>query len=406
MRDSKNSIKETNKLNTIAQYLLIMVVIFITANSLIFITDEFVFIYFVFLTGLFVYKKKKINPVLPYIIIFWILINFFSFIHNKTAFNNYMFIGSIIKLIYPFLLLKIIGPSFFEKLERIIYFLTLISLPIFLLQLIFPNFFISASTYLNIFTKQEFQNLGAWNIGFFNFLPLAQNRNCGFMWEPGAFAFMISIAFVINANTQGFILNNRFVVYLLALISTLSTMGYISLIIIIIMYIIHSKKWITSLLIIPLAILYFQYVIEFDFMAPKINQYISGIDKEYYSDEADYSRVNRFGYFVYAVEQASHWPFGYGIFNSAKSSTGDSLDLNGVGTFSKILIFWGWLGFIFFIFTISKFCRSIQIKKNNLLVLGSTLVIIIAFFSNPFEKSPILFSMIYYPFIFRKISRI
>ena len=297
MNNSEYYHKKLRGLDLRFQYVLLLIVISITANGFSFITDEFIFAFFVALTILFFYNKKKLSPIILYLLAFWILINFLSYLHNRTTFDSYMFIGSVVKLIYPFLLIKLIGPGVFKKLERIIYILTLISLPLYLLQLLLPTIFISLSAYLDLVTRQEVRELGAWHIGFFNFLPIAIDRNSGFMWEPGAFAFMISLAFVIHFNTKGFILNNKFFVYTIALISTLSTMGYISLTIILIIYVIHSKSWIISILFIPLTIFYFQYVIDLDFMIPKINRYVLGIDKEILTGEEDYFKVNRFAYF-------------------------------------------------------------------------------------------------------------
>jgi hypothetical protein len=101
-------------------------------------------------------------------------------------------------------------------------------------------------------------------------------RNCGFAWEPGAFAVYICLALFINL----FIANKeknsslRFWVLTAALISTQSTTGYIIFMLIMTFYVIN-KKLPVALMLLPIAIAIIITVSSLPFMKNKVIELIS-----------------------------------------------------------------------------------------------------------------------------------
>jgi hypothetical protein len=63
-------------------------------------------------------------------------------------------------------------------------------------------------------------------------VPIHEFRNCGFMWEPGAFVTVLLLTFYINLFYLGEPLTaRRNVIFLLAIMTTQSTMGILGLLI-------------------------------------------------------------------------------------------------------------------------------------------------------------------------------
>jgi hypothetical protein len=108
-------------------------------------------------------------------------------------------------------------------------------------------------------------------------------RNCGFVWEPGAFAVYLCLAILINlffikSDTKG---KNRLWILLVALISTLSTTGYIIFVVIILYYLLN-KKLNLIILLLPFAVIAIVYLSSLPFMSKKVIELIDetkGIDQ-------------------------------------------------------------------------------------------------------------------------------
>ncbi len=392
-------------LPTIKENFLILLIILITANASTVSTDNFLLLVLIIAFLSFVYKGYSLDPIIIYVLIVWIIINCFAYLINETPFRWYTFFGFSSKMIYPYLLLKLIGPNFPFKLERIIYILTLISLPFFFLEVSLPGFFNNLSPYLNFFTQEEQQHANGWYIFIFMHSGWSEYRNCGFMWEPGAFAFMILLGMTIRFMKYGRIKIDKYIIiYILALLTTISTMGYLALFIIIMAFAIQKKKLLLLPLLLPLLIPIFIEILKLDFLLPKIATYFDQLDVMYTPDNTTYLKVNRFSYMLLAINQSLTWPFGFGIVQNKDVLKEYSSDVLGVSTLANILIYWGWLGITVFFYAISKFYSKIQFQKNNILLGSSIIALTIAFFSNPLEKSPILFILIFYPFVYRRLK--
>jgi hypothetical protein len=108
-------------------------------------------------------------------------------------------------------------------------------------------------------------------------------RNCGFAWEPGAFAVYLCLAILINlffikSGEKG---KSRFWILLAALLSTLSTTGYLIFIVIILYYLLN-KKMNLIILLFPFAIISLVYLSSLPFMSKKVIELIDetkGVDQ-------------------------------------------------------------------------------------------------------------------------------
>jgi uncharacterized membrane protein YccF (DUF307 family) len=305
-------------------------------------------------------------------------------------------------MLYPYFIVKNIGGTFFEKLERVIYILTFISLPLFALQMLFPDFINIFNPVLRHITSDEMITDRGWYGIIFRINGSAPDRNSGFMWEPGAFAFMLLLALIYRILRFGLKISSKNLVYIIALFTTFSTMAYIGITILLFTYTFNSNRIGIAFLTVPLAVIYICLVKDLDFMLPKINNYIITLGHSFIPSGQSYLKVNRLAFVSFTIRQSVLWPFGYGIVPSKYMySEYNKTMLDGVGTIAKLLLYWGWFGLTFFIAAIYKYLKSLQLKTDRKLLIISVVILIVALFSNPFEKSPILYSIVFYPFIFK-----
>lgn len=189
----------------------------------------------------------------------------------------------------------------------------------------------------------------------YNHLP---PRNCGFAWEPGAFAVYLCLAIYINLffsksnNSQ----RRRLIVFLIALLSTQSTTGFVILILIGLFYFVNTNLN-TIILVLPFFVVGMVFVFSLPFMTEKILRLVDNVQNVDLVIEAGYGRETtitpqRFESFFIAIKDFYLNPI-LGTGGIAGESWTDKLGVNvtaisGIGTF---LADYGLVGFIFFIIT-------------------------------------------------------
>ena len=396
------SVSNKNNINYSFFYenILYFFIIVLAAQSANFLESRnFLIISFFYSLILFVLKKNSIDKPIIFIIVLWILINFISFVcfDNIARVSSITFLSLTSKLLMPYFIIKVLKQRFIIKIENIIFYLTLISLPIFLFQLYNTDFFYEISSSLNRFTIEEQKEIGGWYIGFYMFNGWAIERNSGFMWEPGAFAFIVFLAILIRLSINNFKFDFRIFVYSLAIISTFSTMGYIVLFILILAYLVNIKNYISFFFIPIIFVVSLETIANLDFMKPKIEEYYENID--FMIDDDNYIKMNRFGILTFVSEESFKWPIGYGVFYNTPAIKKYNKPVLGANTYSDILLRWGWLGIIIFIFASIKFIKvffpNVNILTKNLLIIA----FLVSVFSNNLLSNPLFLILLYYPYI-------
>lgn len=388
--------------NGIEIFLLTIFFLYVSYAASWVVNDVFTSVIFAIILIIFFFKKKKADNIIYITLLVWFLINFISavFINKHQAFSFITLIGVTLRIIMPYLIVKIIGVSFFDKAIKYAYYLSIIGLILFSIQLITPNLFYSLAPRLNFMTQQEQHESGGWYIFAYMFSSWAPDRNCGFAWEPGAYSCIITILLAIHLAKQQFKIDIIAIVFLISIITTFSTSGYLALFLIFVSYIIKKKNvivnpfyLIASLLIIAFAIKFYRTS---DFMKNKIDFYIENEDVEY-MHFTGVLRINRLEEFNRTLDQSLNWPFGNGVLLSEHR-----LNKYGVGTgpnsIASILSQWGWIGVFFFLYSFTSFFffYSKRISISILLTLSVCFVL----FSNPFSMRYIVFALFYYYFLF------
>lgn len=389
--------KLDKRINTFV-WIVLFIFFFLEVNKF-FVFWEFnkaLYLIFIFASVFFIYYRFKLDKILFIILVYWVVINLLASLLFPYSSNIEDLRISIITIIGAYLIAKMLGPMIFYKIEKITAILSLLSIPLFFAQIVFLNTFYSLTKYLGFINYGETTIGGGWNIIIYHFSTNSPERNCGFMWEPGAFAFILVLAQIIRFSYNGYKFDKITLVYLITVITTFSTMGYFAYSLLVYVYIIHnSKNRIFLFLLLP-PFIYFIYeaYMFYDFLGGKINIYLDNLETYHFTDSiyGGILKFNRMGYFVYSMVETVKWPLGYGVHTN--------IGFTGVGTVSDVLLSWGILGLVFFIHSLKKvikilFANSGIILKSSFIL---TLSLLSAFSSNPFASSFIAFLFVFYPF--------
>jgi len=349
-------------------------------------------------------KKGTIDSKIIYVIIIWFIINFGAIIITGSQIPLLRITKfAIIFLLFPYLTLQTIGISFWYRFEKIIYILTFISLPIFLINIMVPQYFNSMLDTFRPLTRGIFHkfdyNSNYWSsIIYVNAIEDKGNyRNCGFMWEPGAFAMMIIWAIVFNWHTKGLQLNIRFVIYTIALATTLSTAGYLAFFVLITAFYVNKMTFKNGIVITLASIMFIFYIYKLNFMEAKLNKYVEYYEADVKPYHKDYEvvKVNRLQIVKYDVKEVLKYPFGYGY--------GEKSEIVGTNGLSTLLKIWGIPIFIFIIFLMRRYLNLFKLHHMKKLTIIILLIgILMMFFSNPIARNVFVYFILLTPLMFKE----
>lgn len=393
------------KYKNIINYLLIYIFILYTGYAISWVVDDiFTSIVFLIILLIFLFNKLRFDPIIFYTLAVWALINLVSsFVNTNQNFSFITFIGTTLRIVMPYLILKIVGKSFFDKTIKFAYYLSLISLIIFSIQLIIPNLFYSIAPYINFVTQNEQKENGGWFFFVYMFNAWAPDRNSGFAWEPGGFSAIITILLTIHLVRNRFKFDKVALIFILSVLSTFSTSGYIALFLIFIAYSFYKKS---LLLLNPFYLIFFigfiyasiTFYTNSDFMENKIEAYVEQMNEEY-EHFTGIIRINRIEEFRRTLDDVFHNPLGNGILTISDYRIKKYGNALGPNSLASILNQWGIIGFLIFILSFIKFYYYNGLKNYliSFLLLGSVLSVL---FSNPFTMRYILYVIYFNYFIF------
>lgn len=349
--------------------------------------------------------KKAVGVILISFAIFTSinLISIFVFGLNQKLFAGYLgriFLGYLIVIYFK--------NSFFEKFEKLVTFLALISLPLFIIQIIYPDFYnifdsISNSVLSEERTGQYYSDShGHKYLFIFLFNSWGPLRNSGFMWEPAAFGAVLSWAIIFNIIRNNFRINHRLVILVITALSTFSVGTYVYLIGILMVLALKNYKSTSIRILIFLVIFIFlgsqlNFISENrDMMSFKIEAEVSHRERAL-SGEASETEISRLTAFYIDFSYFLDWPFGYGL----SADRGPEMKYLGSSPngLMKSLVTWGIFGFLLIILSIKNLIKFIGITYSNNLSLfyiwSLTILFMIPLSGNPFYNQPLLFSLLF-----------
>ncbi len=371
---------------------------------------------YLFITVLYslVMRRLRINVQLSYIIIIFFIISLPSLFLFDYSIVPY--IGFIIRLIIAYLIVNYFRSSFIKYFENLMFILAYISIPLYLIQILFPQFYniftpftqmILPDVYANSASSSEFQYLLVFGVNGW-----ATLRNSGMFSEPSVYASMLAWAMIINLSINKYRTNPHFVVLFITSITLFSIGMIIYLIPISLVYIINNfkKRYLLNLLkaviIVSVFFLVFMktdlFVKQYEMISRKIQmeeQNREMLEKEILGRH-DVSRVT--GALV-NLEFFLHWPFGYGFY---RSETGYykylGVSPNGLAT---QLSNWG-IAFILILLTSAyRFSKILQLHSHNKSIYNFILVMIIFIFpisGTSLSNEPLYLSILLWPILVYK----
>lgn len=381
-------------------FLILLIGITMFANSLFFVDQSWFLIISFFFLGVNHYVKRYGNiKILLLVLILWSFINFISIAFNRTSFSTITFLGYGIRISIAFFLVHSLRGQFWCRFEKFVFVLTCISLIIFGLNLLSPSIFHELKVLFQpitndvLFRKEAQQDF--WNNFFYTHSGRNDGRNSGFMWEPGAFAMSSIIMIIINWCRNGTQISKRYLIYILAIITTFSTAGYTSLICLIIAHSFNKKIVFLFFGVIMIFVVLNSNFLYRDFLIPKIEEFLVEVNDEIFYDQVITERVeaNRISFFQINVLKVIQFPIGYGVVEDVQSFN-SSIKIVGVGGLSDVLYKWGFLGLFCFIYLIWKvLSRYLPISFKSFQIGLVMMALITIFFSNPIESNLIGFMM-------------
>lgn len=338
------------------------------------ISDWFLGLSFTY--ALYIYFKRfnRSDKVFLYLTLGYIALT--SLYFAKFGWINYTSsIRFYIKLAYAYLVIKSVDSEFFIIYEKIFYYLCLISLVFYPLQLLLFDqlkslFSIFENTLPNWdYTQTTDGGTGyATNAIFFNLHDDAVVRNSGYAWEPKGFATLIIVAMISHLTRNGMRLTTKaMVVYVLALLTTLSTAGYVIFFAAVLLFYAFNTNKQYILAAVPVVVVLIPIVAQLDFVTEKIiNEFETRNDSkdiiQYYKKEnfekGTVISLGRFPSFILDMEDLAREPLlGFGMQDKERTE-GKNAYFARVNGLSDLIARWGILGSILYSIILFKGMRK------------------------------------------------
>ena len=386
---------------------------FLTIYSILLISDSssvtekyFVLAITAIVLGYFIFRRDAFSKKIITFFIVWFIINMAALIINGgTSIPFFKIVSfSIVYFLYPYLVLKYVGSDFWILLEKWIFTLTKVSIPIFIFNFLFPSLFSSLYPIFSILTSSSFED------PFWSSLIYVHGnniegliRNSGFMWEPGAFAMMIVFGISFSWLKNGVKYDKHFFIYTVAMITTFSTAGFIAFAILIIGGVLKRISLMNIIILCALSFLFSNQIYEQDFMKGKLDIYLATYEENElnFSEEYGLYKVNRFQGAYYSVIETKEYPFGYGVI--AKKDYSNGIEIYGTNGLGSMLKMWGIIFFIYFLFLLNKTLHFFDMDKSKKVLIYSIYAsLLVMFFSNPISRNVFIYFLILTPLMFKK----
>ena len=187
------NIRLKSRYELFVDYLVIaLMVLYISGASAITKSHLFVLFSFIVLCLIFIVRKRHIDVPFLLFLAIWCFINLISsLVNDLSTFSLPFFLNETGRMIMAYLMIKIVGPSLFNKFSKFTFPLIVLSLFLFTFQLLGESIFHSLAPKLNFLTQELQKQAGGWSLFVYTFNGFAVDRNSGFMWEPGAYAAIL-----------------------------------------------------------------------------------------------------------------------------------------------------------------------------------------------------------------------
>lgn len=368
--------------------------------------DWFQVLVLIYLSILFIYKQKKIDNEILIFFELWICVNVLALLLNRgDEFSLLTLLSVTARMLFPYLMIKIVGPTFFKGLFKYWFFLCLLGFPFYLLELAAPDFVQSLAPRLNFMTQRLQTSLGGFYLFFYmhNYYSATSYnvtnilRNSGFLWEPGAYSLVLIFMIVYNLLYNNYKVNWKTIFLIICLFTTFSTSGYLAFFFIIFFYLFKNDKFyknhkaILPVLVIVTLFAGITFYSSVDFMSNKINRYIEAGTNTYMFESKEYNifRTSRLGIAIMSIENSLQDPWGDGVVVS-DYMIDKYHNPQGPNSLAIILQQWGWIGLLVLFYCLYMF--KVRGERCGLLLM---IPLSFPLFSNPFTFMILIYAIVF-----------
>jgi len=380
----------------IISYVLLMLLIGTTGLVFLFDYREiFMGVSLVF-AGIVAFKRKAISHKILYvmvIILVWLGITYIEY----EVWNLTTTLGFYTRLLLGYFVVAAIGRNFFTLFENLVYKLTLIGLPFYVLGNLMPEAMIALhnllGTFPSIFQTSDvvtgYQQQPVDSFLIYSFWIDRLDHNQGFMWESAAYAGVLLLAIFVRLTLDNYTGSMRLLVFVIALLTTKSATGYVASLVVFAYYLTNvnwNKRVMMGLFLVPV----FATVLSVDYVYDKV---VAETERGDYQTEGGGN--SRLSSFIWDFRDFVEHPIlGIGIFgDNRKTGYNQENSVNGV---SDTFVRFGAIGAILFLmcysFSCRKFCRSNHAKGWHLMLL----LLLLINWSERFFTMPLFFAMQFY----------
>lgn len=311
-----------------------------------------------------------------------------------------------VKIMIAYLLIDYYGSRIFIKYEKLLYYLTLISLFFYIWQFIDSNSIFSLISKIdlsdNLFPdNKRYASIVLYTINIQEVSSMFP-RNAGFCWEPGPFSSYISLAILFNlAHSKLKIIKyNHLIVFVVAIITSQSTTGLLALFAIILWFSWSRFKnnflrFFTIPITVTVVVLLFIYI---PFLQSKImvesSQNIDALIDNSITNDITYA-PGRFVSLQMGWEDFKNYPIaGIGGKVELLNTTRQGASISTINGLANIMTRYGTIGLILFFYLLFKSGRWISIYyKYKGFFIFPAMILIIAFGFSIIEN-PIIFTFL------------
>jgi hypothetical protein len=331
-----------------------------------------------------------------------IFISIFSIIFFQQKILNFVSFPGVfyyvIKIVFSLVILiyfKHIKSDFIEAYIKVITFLAIISIPLWLLnQYGFYGFETDSINRKSLLLYTSFRLLPGRTI----------IRNPGMFWEPGAFAgyLILTLVFIILKNRKIQIGPYRKEAFwiIIALLTTMSTGGFIVFAIILMLYSFQNYRF-GRIIIVPIIVLIMSVVYNsMEFLKEKIErQYTQAMEM----DEDDVS-ANRMGALKMDLQYIRSQPLiGNGLhvktrFRFHPQVQGDIGHGNGMSNF---IAAWGIPFFLVWLYCVYKFSKQLSHSYHTATI--AVIIIVLLLQGEQYLNYPLFLSFFFLPFVYKNM---
>jgi len=317
---------------------------------------------------------------------------------GETEFSE--LIGAVsIMVIIPYTLTVVMGLNFPKYYVKALYFICIVSLPLYVLSAISPGFFELLAQIPKSYPMLDPNKYWDHQFIIFSTNPsydpyLGILRNSGAFHEPGVFVMFLTIGIFFNYIINENLFNRAGVLFLVCAITTFSTAGYLAISVLLIGILLNYKKYtILKYLMIPVSlVLFFQFVLNNPLMVPKVRmEYNLAMKRNIHKYHG-----GRFFGARRALYVIKEYPVtGKGLLPSAREENPNSIEFVQYGILSEITKM-GLVVTAIYLFFLWKGVRNIsEYYENNKLSVFFFAAILVNLFSQSFSLSVVTLIIVF-----------